>query len=284
MTPLSPAPRIDHLPRRRPGGPSRRPAIRALAAGAALAALVALTGCGGNDDEAPVRRAAGNERSDEKPTVPASPSPTISESPSPSPSPSPSSPEPSPSSSGPLSLRDRLLTAAELPGFNDQYTWTEGRTSKTEPESLAGTCHQFSMLSIGALKVAYRDYEPAEGDNSQASELVADFADEETARRAFEVLESWRTKCDKALAKYDKRQIGELEDVPLEGGPAHWYLLIYGPADERGDESYFDAQGFVLVGKRIAVVRMALVGQDYNYEAGQEPMVTAVQAAAGKLT
>ena len=39
-----------------------------------------------------------------------------------------------------------------------------------------------------------------------------------------------------------------------------------------------------VVGSRIAMVEMILAGQDYNYEPGHEPMVAAVQRAAGKLS
>jgi hypothetical protein len=39
----------------------------------------------------------------------------------------------------------------------------------------------------------------------------------------------------------------------------------------------------VLSGRRLAVLTMRLEGQDYNYDAGDEPMVHAVRAAAAKL-
>lgn len=258
----------------------RRPLSRLLAAGAALTALAALTGCGELGTEEPVK-AAGQRENGKKPRKPDSPAPTVSESSAPSPTPAPS-----PTSSGPVTLEDRLLTADEVPGFNEQFAWSDGTTSGTEPATLAGTCHQFEMLSIGATDVAYRDYQPDQGTNSAASELVAEFADEKTAGRAFEVLTAWRERCDKALSKYDSHQVGALQDVPVDGidRTAHWYMLTYGPAEGDAEAVYFDAEGLALVGRRIAVVRMALIGQDHNYDAGEEPMVRAVQAAAGKLT
>jgi hypothetical protein len=61
-------------------------------------------------------------------------------------------------------------------------------------------------------------------------------------------------------------------------------MLTYGPASgETDDDAYFDAQGLARVGKRISVLQMRLVGQDYNYPSGHEPMVQAVRTAAGKL-
>jgi hypothetical protein len=139
------------------------------------------------------------------------------------------------------------------------------------------------MTSIGAEDVAYRTYRPDAGDGSAASELVARFPDDMTARRAFEVLKSWRADCAGNLEKYDRVEVGDLEDVETDAGTGHWYLLTYGPAEGDPDAGYFDAQGIALVGDRVAVVRLALVGQDYNYAAGQEPMVEAVRAAAARL-
>ena len=53
------------------------------------------------------------------------------------------------------------------------------------------------MTSIGATEVAVRDYRPAqprpgEPGPTEAGELVAEFPDTTTARRAFAVLKSWR--------------------------------------------------------------------------------------------
>ena len=69
----------------------------------------------------------------------------------------------------------------------------------------------------------------------------------------------------------------------MDGGTGGWYLLTYGPVAGDPDASFFDAQGLAVVGTRIAMVEMVLAGQDYNYEPGQEPMVAAVQRAAGRL-
>jgi hypothetical protein len=176
-----------------------------------------------------------------------------------------------------------LLPAAEVPGFNDEFTWKDGTTSDQEPPELAGTCHQFEVSSIGAERVAYRTYDPAQDASSQASELVAEFPDETTARRAEQVLLAWRKDCAKNLEKFDSVDVGDLTDVPVEGGSGSWYMVSYGPAEDDPESGYFDAQGVVRVGDRVAVLRLALIGQDYNYADGEEPMVAAVQAAAKRL-
>lgn len=216
------------------------------------------------------------------PVTSASPEETSSE-PTPEESQTPEEPSPSEEPAPDDGLAGALLPAADVPGFNDEFTWTEGATETQEPAELAGTCHKFELTSIGAEEVAYRTYEPAEGGGSMGSELVADFPDDATASRAFDVLQSWRRDCAKRLKKFDRVDVGDLVDVPTDGGSGAWYLLTYGPVQGDPDAGYFDAQGIALVGDTIAVVRLASVGQDYNYEVGQEPMVAAVKAAAALL-
>jgi hypothetical protein len=88
------------------------------------------------------------------------------------------------------------------------------------------------MTSIGAMRVAVRDYRPTAGSQARAGELVAEFADPQTAARAFAVLESWRAHCDDRLKRYDEHQVGPLQQVPVEDGTGEWYLLDYGPAHD----------------------------------------------------
>jgi hypothetical protein len=140
------------------------------------------------------------------------------------------------------------------------------------------------MTSIGATDVAVRDYRPATGGGQDhASELVAEFPDSTTARRAFAVLKAWRAQCADQLKRFKTSEVGDLQDVGVDGGTGGWYLLTYGPVAGDPDASFFDAQGLAVVGTRIAMVEMVLAGQDYNYESGQEPMVAAVQRAADRL-
>jgi hypothetical protein len=205
--------------------------------------------------------------------------PTSSTAPSSAPPSSPSAP----ASSAPAGFGDLLLDADELPGFNDQFAWSEGRTRSSEPKAGVGTCERFPLTSIGATDVAYRSYSPPPRSVDSAEELVADFPDATTAQRAFSVLKSWRAKCRSRLKGKDVRQIGDLQDVAVGSGSGGWYLLVYGPAPGDPDAGVFDAQGMAVVGTRIAVVGLTSIGQDYDYPQGKEPMVGALQAAARKL-
>ena len=265
---------------------------RALARPLALVAvcLVTASGCGEDTTEqtaAPASSAAAS-------TAPSSPAattaaPTTSSTPS---TPATTSAAPAPTTAAPTvapapgaPLGSRLLGAAEVPGFNDQYRWRAGTTTATEPRTSAVTCQRFGLTSIGAEKVAVRTFTPAAGGTTdRAVEQVAAFPDAQTARRAYAVLTSWRAQCADRLRDHRRSHVGGLETVSVPAGTAGWYLLTYGPVKGDPDSQYYDAQGMALVGSRIATVSMVLAGQDYNYEAGQEPMVAAVQRAARKLS
>jgi hypothetical protein len=264
---------------------STRALARPTVAAATLASLAvfALAGCSEPATDA-------NERPASSTTTPAEPTTTATEEATPtepvetttSVAPEPSE-EPTKDEGG---SGTPLLGAADVPGFNDEFRWKEGTTSSKEPRALFGTCQRFALTSIGATAVAHRTFLPAGPGpgTDQAAELVAEFPDSTTARRAFAVLKSWRANCADRLKSREDVQVGALQDVGVDGGTAGWYLVNYGPVPDDQDAQYFDAQGMAVVGSRIAMVEMILAGQDYNYEPGQEPMVTALQRAAARLT
>jgi hypothetical protein len=130
----------------------------------------------------------------------------------------------------------------------------------------------------------YRPPADASTSHDSAGELVATFPDPATARRAYAVLDSWRGTCADRLRRFRHRDVGAVRDVPVGAGRAGWHLLTYGPVAGDPDAQLFDAQGSALVGRRIALVSLVLAGQDYNYPAGREPMVTALQRAAQKIS
>jgi hypothetical protein len=260
---------------------TRRVLAPILASTALLAAAACSPGSDASDaDPQPVEQSSSS--ASQTPTESPTESPTGSTPPPEATSSSPT--DPAAEDPAPATLADRLLAAPDLPGFNQEFTWREVRTTRREPDTLSGRCHQFDLASIGATKVAFRTYEPADSvKGDHASHLVAEFPDAETAQRAYAVLEAWRRDCKAQLRDYERRQVGAMQPVNGAGDRSGWYLLSYGPVGDDPDEGMFDATGVVLSGNRVAVLRLALVGQDYNYEQGQEPMVAAVQAAAPLL-
>lgn len=245
---------------------------------AALALTFAVAGCGNQNGDDATQELPTQQAASESPEVEPVESPGDE---SESPTAEDDSPVASPQAPG---IRGKLLTAEEVPGFNEEFSWTVESTRMREGQQPFGTCHKFAMTSIGAAKVAVRTYQPtAENAGPTASHLVAEFADEMTAKRAFEVLKSWAGECDEELREYDRSKAGSLKPVPMEDAIGHWYLLTYGPAPGDPDASFIDAQGLTRVGSTISALEMRLVGQDYNYPSGEEPMVAAVQNAAVRL-
>ena len=253
------------------------------------AVLLLASGCGGQPSSDQADPAPSGDTS--SPSAPAS---TQTPSRSPDASPAPTSPSPSDTASpttGPRpggSLRSRLLTAGELPGFNADFRWTATSTGPAGPSTSFGTCQRFGITSIGAERAVVRRFAAAGGGrqarHDRAGELVATFPDAMTARRAYAVLTSWRARCADRLSRYRTSEVGELQKVSAPGGTAGWYLLTYGPVPGDPEARFLDAQGTTLVGSRIAMVSMVLAGQDYNYEPGQGPMVAALQGAAQRLS
>lgn len=264
----------------------------AVGVGVTVLALV-FTACAPADSQQP--RSARAPESRETTSRAAHPRPTPSPSPEVTPTPveAPASadtadavlPTPTPRATARTPLKKRLLTGDELPGLNDGFTWQAAGTRGREGDTPFGTCNKFAMTSIGAMRVVVRSYSATEGpDSTTAGELVAEFPDPRTAMRAFEVLKSWRRQCGEELSGYDRRSVGQLQHVDVEGGRGAWYMLTYGPPEGGSDdEGWFDSQGFTRVGRRIAVLQMRVVGQDFNYPAGQEPMAEAVRSAARRL-
>jgi hypothetical protein len=163
-------------------------------------------------------------------------------------------------------------------------TWKVAGTVGKEPRRLFATCERFGLRSIGAVQVTTRTYAPAGLARASAGNLVARFPDAMTARRAFAVLRSFHDKhCDRQIGDFRRTHVGDIVDLDA-GEDALWYLLSGGPAKGHPDDTLFDSQGMVRVGDTISLLEMRLEGQDFDYPAGQEPMVAAVSTAAARLS
>ncbi|MBD8870534.1 hypothetical protein [Nocardioides donggukensis] len=173
-------------------------------------------------------------------------------------------------------IAGRLLTSAELPGLNDETGWeTVGEGAGPEGADPAVECHRFSLVDIGALRSVVRDHTgPGE---SEASQVVARFADAASAERALAVLHTWHEGCAQELDAGDVR-VGNRTPVPTEVGSAERYLLRYGASG--AELQTFSDIALARRGRWLSVLRIATVGQDYNYPAGEEPGARAAAAAA----
>jgi hypothetical protein len=263
---------------------------RPFAAALAGLALTSVLGSCATDPGDPAPVADGSPRAAESSKSPASapathsaaPSPARTITPAPTPTPT-TAPTPVPVRVG---LAGRLLTAAEMPRPTQGLTWRNGATQRGEGGGPFGTCAWFPMSSIGATRVVTRDYHPADASSTATGgSLVAQFADEMTARRAYEVLRSWRAKCTDQLAGYARHDVSQLRSVPgLTGGAVgDWYFLSYGPVPDHPGHGYLDVQGLTRKGNRIAVLETRQVAPDGADPADTDPMVDGVRAAAAKL-
>lgn len=192
--------------------------------------------------------------------------------------------QPPPPGSSPKAM---LLGKTELPGLNSEHAWRPIATENRERRRPVWACQVTDFTSIGATDVWVRRFvgQPGGAQSAQARHAVVTFVDPVSARRAYAVLQAWHDRCKQQLTRrYQNVRVDDAaRAVQVAGGEAEWRLATYGPVQGDPDASYFDATGYVRKGKRISLVTMVNVGQDYNYPAGKEPIVGAVRNAATKL-
>jgi len=180
--------------------------------------------------------------------------------------------------------RSRLLSAGQLPGLNAQQRWTVESTRRGEgPESI-WICQVTQLRSIGATGVRQRSYADASGGDPTAQTAIVTFADEQSARYAYAVLVAWHDRCEETLGGDHRLVRADEKGTPIDAGrAAQWRLVSYGPVRGQRDAAYIDATGYAQVGRRLVLMTMTSIGQDYNHPPGAEPIVTAVRRAAGQF-
>jgi len=236
-----------------------------------LGTLALTAGCTSTDDS------PGTPETGDSPAASSS-----STAPEPSAEPSASSLPPTADASTAISLVERLLPTGEVPGLNAQWQWQDGLTAMVASPTPFGFCAKADLASIGATDVVERSYYPPDDSDDNAAEQIAEFPDTATAARAWAVLKSWHDTCARKRKNHPGLKVSALTSVPVTTGNALWYLLSWMPGDD--DTGRFEAFGMVLSGTRIVQLTMDNSGQDYNYPAGQEPMVGMLRAATGLLT
>jgi hypothetical protein len=135
-----------------------------------------------------------------------------------------------------------LLAADKMPTAG--ASWASTHTAADDFEVL-GPCHLASLADIGALAAVRRTW-IASGSVPRAVQVVARFADNKSAWRAHQVLDSWRADC----ADRVEGTVGPLRDVAVATGVGQAYRVAQG--DRATD------LGIVRKGEFLSVV--ALVG------------------------
>ena len=253
------------LRRRAPSRVTRR----TLRTGAVAAVfLITLAGCG-NDPEQ-----TGGDR-DAVADDPATPSETVTTEATEEASGEPT--EDTSSEPAATGLETRLLTAGELPGANDATEWTVAATGPEDGPF--GTCQRFDMASLGAGDAVVRTF-TSNQDTVEGGQVVAEFSDARSAWRAHQVLKTWHKKCAEQVDA-GTVEVGPLDSLATGKAVADAYVVHYG--DQGADEQQWDGVGISRKGPLLSVAQIGLVGQDYNYPAGQEPAAEAARLALARL-
>jgi len=147
----------------------------------------------------------------------------------------------------------------------------------------ASACQRVPLLSIGVTGLRQRRY-----DNSAPARVlhtVAAFADDDSARRAYAVLEAWLRDCAETLTEGGKQPgtiSNGLSDVAAPG-LAGWAAVFYGPARGQPNAGVIEAHAVVVDDETLSWLVYRSIGQDYNYEAGQAPPERAAPVMAQRL-
>ena len=175
-------------------------------------------------------------------------------------------------------LTDRLLPAAALPTTSGPQ-WSQTRTEPHEPRALAGSCHRYPLVSVGALRVAHRAYVAGATSTSPATaeHVVARFADQRTAWRAHEVLLAWHAGCGRTLADRPGLRIS----APHELGDALRYAVTWTASDAGGQDGRVrEDVALVRFRDRVTLVRVTTAPAD---PAVGRPTVTRMVERAARL-
>jgi len=261
----------------------RRPVLTTMAA---ILCIGALAGC--NND-------ADGEPSADEPTATASDVPTAT-----TPSEGTSSTEPTeasesapptdppdddPSDSAPGRARRAQIPASQLPGFNAEWKWTKESSGPGPGQDMPSVCMKSSLTAIGGVSEYHTDFGSPMDAKSWAVQQTVVFPDDETAKTSQSVLEAWQAKCANQAESLGlkKVQVAPISDVDTTVGPGEQWLVTYRPVAGDPYAAWLQAEGFVRDGDTLTYLVMTTAGQDYNYEAGEEPMAQALQVAAKRL-
>lgn len=198
---------------------------------------------------------------------------------------SPSAESPTPTEitppDGEQSLSAALLPAGLLPPLTSATPWRRAPRSTSK----VSVCQRVSLPSIGATRIARRDYRVA-GSEITASQVVAAFPDELTAGYGFDILQAWLRTCAKRLeaAGFDRADVPSSYTTLDLADRAGWTVFFYGPVEGDPNAAHIQAEALVLDGKHLSWVVERSIGQDYNYEAGDTPPERAASLMGDRLS
>lgn len=175
-------------------------------------------------------------------------------------------------------ILDRLLPAARWTSPSPGLEWGTVRTELHEPRALAGSCHRFPLVSLGAIRVAHRAYVlgPPAAPRAGAEHVVARFADPRTAWRAREVLLAWQAGCTETLAGTPRLRVFPVQDLAHR---VHRYAVAWG--SDAASARLREDVALVREGTRLALLRVTASATDDAW--GPAVVLDAVPSARGLL-
>jgi hypothetical protein len=143
-----------------------------------------------------------------------------------------------------------------------------------------------TLVAIGAVEEVGWRYTNSTSDTAEAVQLTGVFPDEHTALTATAVLTEWHDKCAEHASEESglKRvRVSDMRDVSTPVGTGRQWMVTYTPVPGHRSWGWFDAEGFVRDGDTLTYLLYRSAGQDYDYEAGQEPIDRALAVAGAYL-
>jgi hypothetical protein len=246
-----------------------------------LAALLLVAACGQEPAPSDPRAVDGRiSPGDPTPTslVSASAAPASASPASASPSASPSSSSPTAGGTSitprPAGLRGLLLDETRLPRTRGTTAWRVEHTGQETDEGF-GACQLVPMSTLGATASVVRTFTGSA--TTTAAQVVARFADAESAWRATEVLKSWRSRCASRLGS--GATVSPLASVPVAPATGHRYVVA-----TAGELTANERVGIVRRGEVVSIVLYRAGGPATTYAVGREPEALAVKAEAQLLS
>lgn len=184
---------------------------------------------------------------------------------------------------------DNLITDDDTvytPGVADWFTTD---TSPGDGQSAFHPCAREGLAGLGATSVFRRDFElrnlergapDVKGDH--LGEAVAEFGSPTDARAAYKTIAGWVLDCKRSLPDY--HVVPEGRSVAVTGGDAIIYDSHWSADDPALEEAVIAETGIAVVGNRLAVLSLTILGQDYDFPPGGTPVQQMLAAAAQRLT
>lgn len=179
--------------------------------------------------------------------------------------------------------RAALVTAEDLPGFTDVFSWASQRVTTGPGTRPPPGCSRSSLISIGGVEEARSVYEAADSDDAYAVQVTAVFPDEQTAITAESVLMAWHDQCRQQLASKQDVRVSPAIPVRTDVGAGTRWLSSYRPVPGDPGALWMHAEGFVRDGDRVSYLVLAAAAPAHAAGHHEPPMEGAIEIAAAYL-